>query len=361
MENHSVSNELAALYCVAGRCCYFLENKRKACRSLITAVHLDPACLEAIEFLVEKRLLTESRSAELLESLRSRHYMQPVWLTQCHKTMLLGESPLALEGPVPSAADIASPLSLVKLFERLICDGRSSEAFRCARQAYAVDPYDPRCVKVYISALVESKQVAELFYLGHELVRASPKSALSWYAVGCYYWCCGKLDNSQLFLQKAIKSDKSFVECWVLLGHVLSAQEESEQAVSAYRAAARLWPGDHRPLLFMAKELLRTNHASMALHILLTAIKSASSDNVFLLNEAAVACLKVPGSESHGLVYLRRAVDCSFGELLKTPLTVTVLKHKSHLRYEKEVIAKSTTFRLYMLFAEIGRCSVIMA
>jgi len=38
---------------------------------------------------------------------------------------------------------------------------------------------------------------------------------------------------------------------------VLAALEESEHAVAAYRSAAKLLPGDHRPLLYMGKELVR--------------------------------------------------------------------------------------------------------
>lgn len=46
----------------------------------------------------------------------------------------------------------------------------------------------------------------------------------------------------------------SFAHAWVLLGHVLAAQEESEHAISAYRTACRVSPGDLHPQLAMAKE-----------------------------------------------------------------------------------------------------------
>lgn len=47
-----------------------------------------------------------------------------------------------------------------------------------------------------------------------------------------------------------------FARSWVALGHVLVAAEESEHAISAYRAACRLLPGDHRAPTFLAKELV---------------------------------------------------------------------------------------------------------
>ena len=48
-----------------------------------------------------------------------------------------------------------------------------------------------------------------------------------------------------------------FSHAWVLLGHVLATQEESEHAISAYRTACRVSPGDLHPQIAMAKELVR--------------------------------------------------------------------------------------------------------
>ena len=47
-----------------------------------------------------------------------------------------------------------------------------------------------------------------------------------------------------------------YANAWLALGHVLAAQEESENSISAYRTACRLLPGDHRPQTYMAKELV---------------------------------------------------------------------------------------------------------
>ncbi len=118
--------------------------------------------------------------------------------------------------------------------------------------------------------MVELKLNTELYYLGHELVASNPKAALSWYCVGCYYWCCNTLDLAQKYIQKSTKVDKKYANAWVMLGHIFSAQEESEHAVSAYRTAMRLLPGNHTPMMFMAKELLRTNYLSLASHLLVS-------------------------------------------------------------------------------------------
>lgn len=69
-------------------------------------------------------------------------------------------------------------------------------------------------------------------------------------------------------------------------------QEESEQAISSYRTAIRLLPGDHRPMVYMAKEMLRTNFLSLALHVLLGALELCPRDPG-VLNELGVVYMKL--------------------------------------------------------------------
>ena len=48
------------------------------------------------------------------------------------------------------------------------------------------------------------------------------------------------------------------------LGHAFAAQDESDQAMAAYRAAARLFPGCHLPALCIGMEHRRANNLSLA-------------------------------------------------------------------------------------------------
>ena len=139
---------------------------------------------------------------------------------------------------------------------RLDSTQRTNEAYRLARQAYIQDPFNRRGVLIYIACLVELSLTAELFYLGHELTQLHSKQAISWYAVGCYYWSCKKYEMAQKHFNKCTKLDKRLVQGHIMLGHSLGAQEEREHAVSAMRTACRLLPGDHRPVVLMAKELV---------------------------------------------------------------------------------------------------------
>jgi anaphase-promoting complex subunit 6 len=164
---------------------------------------------------------------------------------------------------------------------------------------------------VYVACMIELHLKTELFYLGHELVSSCPKSAVSWYTVGCYYWSCKKLELARKYLQKSTKMDRKFAKAWTALGHVLCSLEESEQAIASYRSASRLLPGDHRPLLYMAKELVRTNYVSLALHLLATADGICASTDPLLLNEMGVAFYK-NGDLDRAAEYLGAAINALY-------------------------------------------------
>ena len=51
--------------------------------------------------------------------------------------------------------------------------------------------------------------------------------------------------------------DKHLAAAWIAFGHSFSAQDESEQAMKAYRSAARLFPGCHLANLYIGMEYLK--------------------------------------------------------------------------------------------------------
>lgn len=52
---------------------------------------------------------------------------------------------------------------------------------------------------------------------------------------------------------QATKLDSKFAPAWIGFGNAFAAQEETDQAISAYRTAARLFQGSHLPLLYIGK------------------------------------------------------------------------------------------------------------
>ena len=270
-------NPMSGIYNMIGQCYDQLDNRPRAIKALVAALTVDSACTEAAEYLVSHGLLSPNERKSLLAvSLDLTHGR--AWLESYYRFILLGEPPgstnekksTLADGPSAGACQVSWEPSSAEwmarnaeiLYDRMLPE----ESYRLARQAYNLDPFGPRGLLVYIACLLQLKMKTELFYLGHELSSAYPKIAMSWYAVGCYYLCCNKPEAAQKHLQRATKIDKRFAKAWVALGQSLSAQEESEHAIAAYRAACRLLPGDHRPMVLMAKELVSGSIFYIELH-----------------------------------------------------------------------------------------------
>lgn len=270
-----------------------LDNRPQSLFALITAIKIDAGCTEAAEYITSNGLLKKREKRELFNKLN----LNPnrMWLEEYYRSLLLDEIPEmgvpeSLSG-LPTEIPV-NAISLVRQAENCLEHQRYEDAYKISRQAYTIDPFDKRGLLVYIASMVDLCLKTELYYLGHELTNSHPKESISWYAVGCYYWCCKKLEMAQKHLQKATKLDKRFSQAWVALGLVLTAQEQSEDSISAFRTASRLMPGNHKPLVYMAKEMAKTNSFSMALHVLKSALEVCSTD-ASLFNELGVILLRL--------------------------------------------------------------------
>lgn len=156
---------------------------------------------------------------------------------------------------------------------------------------------------------------------GHKLVQDHPDSAQSWFGVGCYYLASRQLEAARRYFAKATQLDRHCAAAWVGFGHAFAeqvragmplhawvgfcrvgalllcesalgnmtmthcmhlytlvthanarataraaavTQDESDQALAAYRTASRLFPGLHTPLLGMGCAYARMNSGHLA-------------------------------------------------------------------------------------------------
>ena len=145
---------------------------------------------------------------------------------------------------------------------------------------------------MYCSVLIELDKQGELYYIAHKLVSANPDSAISWYAVGSYYFLIKKYPQARKYFQKANNLDKNFAASWIAFGHSFAAQDESEQAMAAYRSAARLFPGCHLANLFIGMEYLRMNNLQTAIDFFKQA-KEICPNDPLIFNEIGVCFYKL--------------------------------------------------------------------
>jgi len=125
----------------------------------------------------------------------------------------------------------------------------------------------------------------------HQLVEAYPQLPISWFAVGCYYYLIRKYDLARRYFNKSTTIDHHFAPGWIGFGNDFAMQDESDQAMAAYRTAARLFEGSHIPLLYIGMEYLRTNNLTLSEQVLIETQLSCPTDPL-IFNELGVIAFK---------------------------------------------------------------------
>ena len=142
---------------------------------------------------------------------------------------------------------------------------RYKECHALSSRVLALDPFQHPVLPVHICSMSRLNLHTELFALAHQLVEDYPHEAVSWFAVGCYYHLVQDFESARRYFSKATTLNHRFAPAWVGFGHAFAAQDESDQAMAAYRTASRLFPGSYLPWLGIGIEYLRTNHLPLAL------------------------------------------------------------------------------------------------
>ncbi|KAL4427283.1 hypothetical protein ABPG77_003192 [Micractinium sp. CCAP 211/92] len=185
--------------------------------------------------------------------------------------------------------------------------GAYAECYALTSAALERDPYATECLPVHLASALELKKKTELFARGHKLVEEHPDRAVSWFAVGCYYMCSQQYEQARRYFGKATALDRGFAPAWVAFGHAFAAQDESDQAMAAYRTANRLFPGLHGPLMGMGMEYQRMNNQGLAEQCFSQAAKLCPSDPL-AANELGVLAYRSRDYEGAAR-WLRQALE----------------------------------------------------
>jgi len=290
----------AAMETLRGRAYDALDNRSAAKRCYADALRKDPYCYEAFEQLVANHLMTVQEQEQLLAELSISK--EDRWLKLLYEVKAgrygrrdeLEVRMAELECPrqervggragwgLNSNADV-----LAARAEWLFHSGDFRKCYNITTEVMQNNPFEKVIVPIHLAVCVELKQKNELFLVGHRLVEEFPSSGLSWYAVGCYYLAAKMNDSARRYFSKATVLDSKFAPSWIGFGHAFAAQDESDQAMAAYRTASRLFPGCHIPIMCIGMEYMRTNNLPLAEQLLLNA-KSVCPLDPMIYNELGV-------------------------------------------------------------------------
>lgn len=308
--NHSATqdrceiNISSAICFLRGKAYEALENRAQARFWYKAAVKADPLCYEALECLLENHMLTCDEEATLLSSLQFGP--EDGWLSLFYsclvkkydKENVVEAKFRELEKESCITSDPSDPSSIMQTLKSntdlLACKaeyyhqcGEYQKCFELTSVLLEKDPFHLKSTLVHLAAAMELGHSNELYLMACNLVKDYPQKALSWFAVGCYYYCIKKYDQSRRYFSKATNLDGTFPPAWIGYGNAYAAQEEGDQAMSAYRTAARLFPGCHLPTLYIGMEYMRTHSFKLAEQFFMQAKTICPSDPL-VYNELGV-------------------------------------------------------------------------
>ncbi|XP_063235320.1 cell division cycle protein 16 homolog [Bacillus rossius redtenbacheri] len=282
-----------ALLLLKGRVLEGLENRGIAVDYYRQALRADVHCYEAFEALVQHQMLSAQEETELLDSLpvgeqcsaMGGQLLRFLYQSKLKKYHAPGELPCLPQSPLAPLRDNLDVQ--VCRAERHYYNCNYQRCLQITEEVLKKDPYHSECLPVHIGCLVELKKSIKLFYLAHKLVDHYPEMAVSWFAVGCYYYVIGKSDPARRYLAKATAVDKLFGPAWLAYGHSFAAENEHDQAMAAYFKASQLMKGCHLPLLYIGLEYGLTNNVKLADKFFQQALSIAPHDP-FVIHEMGV-------------------------------------------------------------------------
>ncbi|KAL6543324.1 Cell division cycle protein 16 [Orobanche hederae] len=296
-------NIISAICFLRGKAYEALENRAQARLWYKAATRADPLCYEALECLIEGHMLTCEEETTLLATLQFGP--EDGWLCSFYSCLV---KKYDKENVVETKfEDLELEVSNTKTSGKSLCTMKNNtDLLACKAEYYhqcgeyqkcfeltsillEKDPFHLKCTLVHLAAAMELGNSNELYLMACNLVKDYPQNwltvtclfrALSWFAVGCYYYCIKKYDQSRRYFSavkqsKATSLDGTFAPGWIGYGNAYAAQEEGDQAMSAYRTAARLFPGFigklisfysrcHLPTLYIGMEYMRTHSFKLA-------------------------------------------------------------------------------------------------
>ncbi|XKL60564.1 hypothetical protein PGB90_007621 [Kerria lacca] len=313
-------NIQSAFLILKGQVYEALDNRNLATDCYKEALEKDINCFEALNALLQHRLLTCLEAQQLLESYKSLEKntkIEDCVTKPLYQTLLrsyIGDSLLPSNTTVSLVPALETNVDVLAAeTERLYYNCSYKECFELTEVIRKKDPYHMVGLMTYIACLVELGYKNKLFYLAHDLVDVHPEAAIAWFAVGCYYYLIGKQDSARRYLSKATLVDNMFGAAWLAYGHSFAADSEHDQAMAAYFKASQLMKGSYLPLLYIGLECGLSNNIGLAYRFFQEARILAPKDP-FVIHEMGVIAYqnhKFEKAEHYFLETLNRLKEIS--------------------------------------------------
>ncbi|KAJ3178618.1 anaphase promoting complex subunit cdc16 [Geranomyces variabilis] len=169
------------------------------------AMKEDPRCVEAFEWLMKTRLITNLEAQEFLKTLdysicgQDADFIRLLYQSRAGPFEETQLKELETTYKLAGNHDV-----LCRRAEALFAQCKFSECIEITSAVHQRNPYYDSIVPMHVSCLSELGNRNDLFYFAHQLGQYFPERPSSWFAVGAYYLMLGKnLDARKYFTMHA--------------------------------------------------------------------------------------------------------------------------------------------------------------
>ncbi|KAF9133931.1 anaphase promoting complex subunit cdc16 [Mortierella sp. 14UC] len=268
------------------------------------ALKIDVKCYDALDIMVSNNMLTTSEEQELINGLefsKQLHGEDAEFVKLLYQSKMKKASLSRPHGFIYDRFEEQEEIytTLVTKFQTENADllhakadvyftqGRFEKCLECTKRILEMDKFNLACIPMHLVSLYELDLKNELFLIGHELVDQHPKEAVTWFAVGVYYYLIGNIPEARRYFIKASTIDSHYGPAWIGFGHTFALEGEHEKAISAYGTSTRLFQGSHLGPMYIGMQHLQQNNAALAEKYFDSCLTICDSDPL-LLNEMGV-------------------------------------------------------------------------
>ena len=386
-ENNDIKSMHSIRHLLIGKAYEMKENKQPAIRNYLLALKNDLENIEAFDILINHQLLNTSEKQQLLNTLNFSQ--NNCWLNDYYKSKINDNIFMTYKSDVEidlginkiineinsennskcnrenNMEDINyNNISTINIMDVLYKNNDQSLMLMEAEKMFMArdytntykklkkinedDFYNLELIPMLCSSMIELNKIVDLYSLAYKLGNNCNDKFIPWYAVGCYYYAIKKYEISRKYFLKCNQLNKNFPEGWVALGNSYAGEDESDQALNAYRTCLRLFPGCHYSNLYIGMEFVRTNNLKTALIAFQNALQLSQNDPL-IYNEIGVVYYKQHIYEEAQNYFIKGIKMCSEDDVSSVYQTLMINLGHTYRKLKKLKEALEVYMKLYYI------------
>ncbi|BGP38750.1 anaphase-promoting complex subunit Cut9 [Rhodotorula kratochvilovae] len=266
--------------------------------AFMEALSRDVKCFESFEMLVGGEMMSSEEEWDFIQGLpfhaqtdEDAEFVRMMYTVRLKKLSHNNDMEIARQRLADDYGLGDDPDVLCSRADELHNAMRYAECYKITTHILALHPSHRPTLPLHLSCMHHLPNLrSRLFLVAHEMVENEPDDAISWYAVGLWYFAGKRWEESRRFFGKSVLIDPRFGPAWLAYAHSFAYEGEHDQAITAYSTAQRHLPGSHLPLLFIGMQHLGLANVVLAEEYLLAA-QEICRDDPLVLNELGVVAL----------------------------------------------------------------------